>query len=190
MGAGDIRFTHSHLPVIISFNGDVALVLQKTEQLYLGLLEINTGRALSQLCGKCVVHLDASVVKASRAQNKKTEPTQAQITIYGQNSDEDDVGRILSEHKTYLQHPQPYNTSVRYSNPQYFVVPGEDLVLPDEYGLPKSSRVPMSKLIDDVLGVFEGAGTATEYSEVNASSRLKTELKKSKCIYFNHRLRS
>jgi hypothetical protein len=164
--------------VEIRFHGEIASISREAaQQSYLGLVEVNTARILSRLSAKCVVQFNASILKMDGASRSKTGSTQVQIVIYGQHCDQDNIGSILSDNKLYLQHPQFHDTSVKYENPQYFVAPGEALEIPDDYGSSNNGRVPMSKLVDDVLGVFEGAGVTAEYSEVKASSRLSTQLK-------------
>jgi len=174
----DVKITGSHLPVEILFNGEVALIYREaTQHSYLGLVEVSTARILSWIRAKCVVHFKASILKTDGASRSKTGSMQVQIVIYGQHCDQDNIGNILSDNKLYLQHPQFHDTSVKYENPQYFVAPGEALEIPDDYESSNNSRVPMSKLVNDVLGVFEGAGITAEYSEVKASSSLSTQLK-------------
>ena len=103
---------------------------------------------------------------------------QIHIVVYGQSCEADVIGEFLSRNRLFLQHPFLHDGIAPYSNPHYFLAPGQQLRIPQHYG-PRITQgtQSMSKMVDQVLHIFEDSVVPEEYSEAHVSSKLLTPLK-------------
>ena len=58
-----------------------------------------------------------------RATREKEAVIRVQVNVYGPSAAADEIGRELSQHKLYLQHPAYIRDGARYSNPHMLTLP-------------------------------------------------------------------
>lgn len=56
------------------------------------------------------------------------------INLYGEPSLAKKVGRLLTERRRFLQHPDSVDAGIRYENPHYFMAPGNTTDLSESIG--------------------------------------------------------
>ncbi|KAK3983814.1 SNF2 family N-terminal domain-containing protein [Cladorrhinum sp. PSN332] len=105
------------------------------------------------------------------------------VVVYGLREEAVGIGRFLSEHGEYLQHPVMYDKTLEYTNPQYLLRPGSSMPKLDTSAILEAprSRAPAPTLNDEskgeILHLFDCAVGPTDFSEITPSSRLSTTLK-------------
>ena len=159
---------------------------------YAGLLDHDTALALARLTQTQSVTLIATIPiqKMNRYTKSKSESTtnhRLQIVVYGFSQDGGSVGTLLSDAGIYLQRPQFYDTCVVYKNPHYLARPGCEIQVSDSNEPVQSTTIPKKDQWRDgatknqVLEVFDAAQGPLHFSEIEASKRLCTTLKR--CVY-------
>ena len=165
--------------VLKIFNGIVTI--HNTQSMdYGGLLDREAAQVISKLSSSYPVTFTAFLAaKALDLKDKKSKSHRPlEIVIYGFRGDGDAVGDLLSENELYLQHPNSIDTFVTYINPQYLLKPGYELDLPMQVSDSLSRNIQMDQaVISQMLRVFDEAIGPATFSEVEASKRLKTNLK-------------
>jgi hypothetical protein len=157
-------------------------LLTTADHPYLGLLDIEAGRVLNELREKWSVQYRSFVLTNTGAKSTLTTQSDADpqihIVVYGQSYEANVVGEFLSRNRLFLQHPFLHDETIPYSNPHYFLAPGQQLRIPQRYG-PRITQGThsISKMVDQVLHIFEDSVVPGEYSEAHVSSKLLTPLK-------------
>lgn len=112
------------------------------------------------------------------------------VMIYGARDEAGMIGDFLNQNNYYLQQPFKLDESETYYNPQYLVPPGSEFRASWEKNgveLTQSSRLS-EKAISQVSQIMDSASGPTIFSEVQVSSRIKTDLLQSvfKFLSFLH----
>ena len=153
---------------------------------YMGLLDLGTATALSQIRQEYDVDFRAYIIHDRKSDSKNGVTWGASIPIYivvyGHSEDSERVGEKLSESGIFLQHPQYKEDLALYKNPQYLVRPGEQFPNIDGIDLDPSSSWTEPSNERDALNenrldsIFGSAQGPEKYSIVEQSSRLSTTL--------------
>ncbi|KAG9255088.1 SNF2 family N-terminal domain-containing protein [Emericellopsis atlantica] len=113
------------------------------------------------------------------------------VTVYGILEEKDEVGTALMSGKLFLQHPCPseFDATIKYFNPQYFLLPGEEMPSIESVNTVPccevtGTREPLGEAErSQVLRIFDSTYTADAdldqlRGRLTPSPRLRTDLKK------------
>jgi SWI/SNF-related matrix-associated actin-dependent regulator of chromatin subfamily A3 len=160
---------------------DIAMVCHTQTMKYGGLLDYDTGRALTALSRNYSITFKVSLNEEASALKKRISNNchSLQITLYGLRQDSDAIGTLLSKNKLYLQQPSTFDSSAVYFNPQYLLRPGSEFKLAVKEGFPHSVREKQiaQAVRSSMLRIFDAAVGPATFSEVQVSKRLTTDLK-------------
>ena len=119
------------------------------------------------------------------------------VLVYGFSRDKAAIAKLLSDHGLFLQNPavHEYDSSVKFSNPQYLVRPGQDMSLIDSAFIEgnktnrgnDASTELSEEQICKILAIFESNVAETTDNEVyiKQSPRLLTTLKRYSISFLN-----
>lgn len=149
--------------------GTIVIIRDSKSRKYGGILGPKAAELIFSLTKNHSIKLSASI-KA---------PERFELLIYGLLSQSHAIGALLSTKDYFLQHPDCFDDSVAYHNPQWLMRPGKELEYvweTHEQALspPTILRATEKQKVDELL---DSATGPTEFKRVQASDFLVTELK-------------
>lgn len=180
------QFMESRVEVCLRIAGHGVTVHHQDTMAYRGLLHQDLARPLIEICEQYGVSLFAFISKAAD-ENNALRPNQSGrlcINLYGAKEISKNVGDVLDQAGTFLQHPQISDLAVPYFNPHYLVRPdGKHPALISE-PQPAAAHETSLKLSTDhrlksnVLRALDfSAQGPSEYSQIIPSVSIRTTLK-------------
>ncbi|KAK2768085.1 SNF2 super family RAD5 protein [Colletotrichum kahawae] len=99
--------------------------------------------------------------------------------IYGREAQGAQVGDFMSDHDCFLQHPDSYDESTTYNNPQWLLRPGSDFKADN---IPRIPDVSVSTVLDTrikskVVEILDSAAGPANFNRIDISSLIVTKLK-------------
>ena len=171
------------LSVSLSAYGDLIVVRLEETQMWLGLLDYDTGKAVNRLLSQYSVHL-VSFIPIDRRTDKygftltDQSPThQVHAIIYGTFEELGAIGGMLSDEGIFLQHPTFIDSHTTYENPHYLRRPDTDIEIPAALGSYSHAKI-VNLTADKLEQLFESAQGPQTFSEVRVSPRLRSILKR------------
>ena len=180
---GNVSEEGSDLRVEVSLKviNEMMHVQQSSSGNYLGILNVKTAKTLTRLLDRSSVKLVAFALIDRRANltkgtTRRSVSQVVHIVVYGFNEESNTVGDSLADGGIFLQHPLAYDENIHYDNPQYLKRPGSSIELPESAEVkPLRGKSPLTS--DKIAKIFQRAQGPPIWSDVNASTRLKTQLK-------------
>jgi len=173
-------------PVKVKLYDDSLKLMAPESEICLGTASSRESLAICRIATRNRLTLRGTlVVPAARRQRQYLRAT-LRLVLYGHISDEEAVGKALSDNDLYLQHPSltECDGRVPYFNPQYLLRPGasmpelENLMISGQ----EKSRRQAGDPLDEVersrlLQIFESAHDPNATFGIHQSSRLQSTLK-------------
>lgn len=114
------RKVSANIPVGLRSLGPLMIVHQTSGE-YIGLLDSRLSKGVNQLLSVPLVRLQAFLVGRLPFQSQSSPmSTSICINVYGPMQGGYAAGKILSDHRIFLQHPRSNEKHLGYRNPHYF----------------------------------------------------------------------
>ena len=157
------------------------MTIHDAQPKYGGLVDHDAARAIALLSREYSVTFTAMLEVVGSGTKERTQKGHhtLRIIIYGLRGDSEAIGALLSEHKLYLQQPNPFDSSIAYLNPHYLLRPGSEFkpsMQEDVEGSKRNNQMSQAAK-SQVLQLFDTATGPVSFSKVQVSNRLITDLK-------------
>ena len=158
-----------------------------------------TQDALAALCQVPCIRFEAVfgttvLSKRKRGLAKKSPVLEdISVNIFGPHDSvaENEVSKRLSKVSAFLQHPKALRSGIKYRNPQYFVVPGDEINFNDLVGVSNHSLGPANlraRVRGEVDSILESLNVISvkEVTPLVHSDSLKAKLTRQVPFHYRH----
>lgn len=168
------RKVSANIPVGLRSLGPLMIVHQTSGE-YIGLLDSRLSKGVNQLLSLPLVRIRLQAFFDGRLPFQSQSPpmsTSICINVYGPMQGGYAAGKILSDHKIFLQHPRFNEKHLGYRNPHYFTGCDDDHESIIKTGAPVGL---LSTVEAEIKTLFE-ANVESSMSEINPGNEVKTPL--------------